>query len=240
MSNKLGYMSSNSLSRLAAKALRSGAENALWREYFSLVDSLYTRRIWAYDYEEEGGFTRDDGSRRPPRFVAVVEQDHHWEMLQARAAEVAGLKTKWPVQLLDEVWGWGRVMVGETQHAQRLEAGEEVALLPLVERAKSGPQGVKQAIATLEAAGHAGRVHDGALVVIAGPAGLTLRQGAGRSFVLRGWSPAGELLHPKLSVGVVVIRGCEKGIQLEPPKLRKGRKDALTKFGGWESWGFYI
>lgn len=211
----------------------------LWSEYFSIVDSLYERRIWRYDYSEEGGFIREDGTRKPPRFVAVVENDAHWELLKQRVEEVKDLNTKWPIQLLDEHWGWGRVIVGEAQHSQRLKPDEYIALLPLVDMVKNGDSAAKQAIAVLEAAGHTGAVVDGVFMVRAGAGGLTLRQGSGRSFVLRGWSPAGDMLHSKLSVGVVVLRGCKLGIELEPRKHRKARKDALARFGGWESWDFY-
>ncbi len=204
-----------------------------WREYFSLLDSLRSFAVWQH---EEDGELRPNGGQRPPRFVAAVADEARFVQFQQQAAAVADLRTKWPVQVFDEVWGWGRVSVGVGSHAQRLTAG-----LPadLGEVTRADHKQVAGVIAALEDAGHGVRVADGRLMVTPGPAGLTIRQGSGRAFRLHVWSEQGQPLHHKLSVGAVLCRGVLRGIEDTTGRPRKQRADALKLLAAWNGVGFY-
>lgn len=197
-----------------------------WRDYFHLLDSLRGFAVWRF---EEDGQPRENGTQRPPRFVAVVENPDRFAMYQQRAAEVSHLQTKWPIQFFDEVWGWGRVQVNAASHAQRLNSGEPA---DMGEVKPSEQHQVMQVVRVLEEAGHRAGVHDGRLVVTPGAAGLTARSGGGRAFRLHVWSQDGHQLH-RLSVGAVVCRGVLQGIEDASIRPRKPRADTMTRLAGW-------
>lgn len=205
--------------------------SSLWREYFTVVETLREYAVWRH---EEDGQRHAAGSNRPPRFVAVVADQAAFEGFQQRAVALAILNTKWPIQTFDEVWGWGRVQVNSATHARRLQAG-----LPVTLGEVDRPEDAAGVLAALEAAGHQAVVADGQLVVTPGPAGLTARQGGGRAFRLRAWAEDGTLLHDKLSVGVVVCRGVQRGIEDGSGRSRKTRADALVQVASWNGVTLY-
>lgn len=212
------------------ETLLNPALSAQWREYFALLDALRPRTVWRH---EEDGELRPSGLQRPPRFVAVVESPERFAHLQQQTAALSDLRTKWPVQLFDEVWGWGRVSVGSGAHSRRLEAGLPADCGQVRDQGQAA-----RVVAALEAAGHSVTVADGRLMVTPGAGGLTVRQGSGRAFRLAAWSESGKLLHAKLSVGAVVCRGVHQGIH-ESSGPRKRRADTLHQVAAWEGMGFW-
>ena len=212
------------------ETLLNPALSALWREYFTLLDGLRTRAVWRH---EEDGEPRPNGAQRPPRFVAVVEDSTRFAHLQEQVAAFADLNTKWPVQLFDEVWGWGRVSVGTGTHSRRLEAGHAADV-----GAVKDTGAALRLVAILEASGHQASVIDGRLVVTPNLDGLTMRTTGGRAFRLSAWDESGTLLHSKLSVGAVVCRGVRQGIH-ENSGPRKTRSDTLEMVASWEGVTFW-
>lgn len=209
----------------------SKEESSRWRRYFRLVRDLREYAIWRY---EEDGKPKADGSQRPPRFVAVVEDERRFHRLMQRAEVLGEMNTTWPPRFYDEIWGWGRVHVGTGSRSVRLPPGLPADVAGV--EPKKGEL-VAPVISALEARGHEARVADGRLIVTPGPAGLTARQGGGRAFKLRVWSESGELLHT-LAVGAVVCRGVRQGIT-EGGGPRKQRSDALKQFAGFGGVSFW-
>lgn len=108
-------------------------------------------------------------------------------------------------------------------------------------------QAAEEVVARLVAEGHRARFRqvkpqDGnqggiELEVLAAP-GLSMRWGHGRSFALRAWSPDGVMLHRRLSVGAVVVRGVQQGIFADQTP-RKQRKDAARWVCRWADVDYY-
>lgn len=206
------------------------ALSAQWREYFALLDALRPYAVWQHP---EDGELRPSGLQRPPRFVAAVESPERFAHFQQQAAALSDLRTKWPVQAFDEVWGWGRVSVGSGSHSRRLEPG-----LPMDCGQVKDQEQAARVITALEAQGHGAMVADGQLMVTPGAQGLTVRQGGGRAFRLAAWGETGEVLHSKLSVGAVVCRGVHQGIH-ESSGPRKTRADTMHQVTSWEGLSFW-
>lgn len=64
---------------------------ALWADYFGLLDTLRESAVWRWD---EDGQLLDDGRRKPPRFVAVVDDVASWERLEARVQGLAVVQSR--------------------------------------------------------------------------------------------------------------------------------------------------
>ena len=142
------------------ETLLNPALSAQWREYFALLDALRPRAVWRHP---EDGELRPSGLQRPPRFVAVVESAERFAHLQQQTAALSDLRTKWPVQLFNEVWGWGRVSVGSGSHSRRLEPGLPADCGQVTDQGQAA-----RVVAALEAAGHGATVADGRLMVTPG------------------------------------------------------------------------
>lgn len=209
----------------------SKEESARWRKYFHLLDSLREYAVWRH---EEDGEVRENGLQRPPRFVAVVEDERRFRRLVGRAETLGEMTTKWPPQFFDEVWGWGRVHVGDGRRSARLPPGLQADVVGVGGDDLGRVTGL---LSELALRGHQADVVDGRLLVVPGGDGLTVRQGGGRAFRLRAWSESGELLHT-LSVGAVVCRGVRQGVT-EGGGPRKQRADAMTRFGSWDGVSFW-
>lgn len=213
-------------------------ESGLWKSYFGLLDTLRAYTVWKH--EEDGELRADGWRQKPPRFIAVVEDQATFAHLQARAAEVAALPTKWPIQMFDEGWGWGRVQVNDASASKRYPMGEVINLGPVE---KNQDAAAREVVAALLVAGHQARLvkeKEGQhLEVTVGPGGLTTRWSSGRAFRLRAWSPAGDQLHDKLSVGAVICRGVLRGIEDGSGSPRKTRADKLQKIATWGEFSLY-
>ncbi|MFC6619769.1 hypothetical protein [Deinococcus radiophilus] len=217
--------------------------SALWADYFRLLDTLRESAVWRWD---EDGQLLDDGQRKPPRFVAVIEDAASWQRLEALVQELAVVqeRTKWPIQLFNESWGWGKVSVTSAVSSRRVPPGEWLSLG--VSDAAS-TQAAEEVVARLVAEGHKARVRqvkaqDGEsggiqLEVLAAP-GLSMRWGHGRAFTLRAWDTDGVMLHRKISVGAVVVRGVQQGIHLDQTP-RKQRKDTARWVCRWDGKDYY-
>ena len=129
----------------------SESSAALWAVYWGLIEEARAAAVWRH---EEDGQLRPDGRRRPPRFVAVVEEARHLERLAARAQEVAGLPGLWPLQVYAERWEWARVQVNAASHSQRLAAGVP-AVVGAVERGQVARLAARADRAVPDRAGHA-------------------------------------------------------------------------------------
>ena len=218
-------------------------EPASWASYFSLLSELRGVAVWRHEEDDQ---VLHDGKQQPPRFVAVVDDAAKWQQLVARVEELAQVqgRTKWPVQLFDEHWGWGRVSVTSAVSSRRVPAGE---WLSLGVSDTASTQAAEEVVARLVAEGHKARFRqvspkDGSqggigMEVLAAP-GLSMRWGYGRSFALRAWDTDGTMLHRKLSVGAVVVRGVQQGIHLDE-RPRKPRRDAARWVCRWDDVDYY-
>src|SRR5699024_3482853 len=136
-------------------------------------------------------------------------------------------------------WGWGKVSVSEAVSSRRLQVGQSYVIVDK----KATRERVETVAALLKAKGHDAYVEQTeegkfALEVCAKQAGLSARWGYGHAYTLRAWDTSGNLLHPKRSVGVVVIRGIERGIFVDETP-RKRRRDAAVHLCRWGKVDFY-
>lgn len=207
-------------------------EAAGWRDYFALLEELRNFAVWQH---EEDGEDLASGRRRPPRFVAVLEDEKAWSAFEKRVAALP-ITARYPIQMFDQVWGWARVQVNTANASKRLPVGETVVLGEV----KRGEEGrASEVVAALVAAGHRASIEGdeetngaGLLSLTPQNGGLTVRWSSGRAFRLYAWSEEGEPLHQKLQCGAVVVRACGS-VEDDSARRRKPRADRLKRLTSW-------
>lgn len=200
----------------------------LWASYQQFLWALRPHAVWRHDQDGE---QRADGRPYPPRFVAVVEDREQLAAFGQRAAALADLTVRWPVQVFPEVWGWARLAVNAAPSTRRFPVGEWVALGAVTSAEMDAAAAF---IERMRAAGVEVKLQEqdgGEALRARAPFPLTVRLSTGDAWRLRAYSPEGALLH-RVAVGAVVVAGLSGGVHVGTTP-RKSRKDRLEQLGTW-------
>lgn len=203
-------------------------------DLFDLQDGLRHFAVWQHTTET---FSADGQKRLYPRFIAVIKDEAEFKasMLFARAVEEAlkeeEMSDRWVPTYFNEVWMYATLRVSDAYRSKRFHDGYIELELPVCREELWPEQKAKWVGHVKELDQHIPiKSHDFRVLIEGGKVlavlklqarqAFTVRQASGGHYRMYGVSVDG-VQHQGVKCGIVVLRGFEGTVQVNPPRKRR-------------------